>query len=411
MKTKLILASLLTSNLIACAAGSSQGSLVAHEWGTFTSVQGADGVQIEWNPFITADLPKFVYNRHEGEGAEAWLLLEESLSKSSFVALQRMETPVIYFYGDQKTTVDVEVRFPQGWVTEWYPRTIPNTNRITRWSKLTIEPQANEAGLLPNDGSKSHYYAARETDAALIRVPTRQNQTEHEKFLFYRGVGFFQAPLRVTMSAIEDHVQLHNASTEELRHFFVLRVKGNRAGFARVKSLAPKESKPTKLDDSVNTWDRPLAEVRKEIGQAMAQALVSEGLYEREATAMIKTWEDSWFGEQGLRVLYVLPRAWTDRTLPLSIDPKPEQIVRVMVGRAEVITPSMEWELMKQIVKHAEGSPDSVGQFQKLGIGRFADAAVRRMLGRKPSPEFSRAAWNLLELGLRPPAQPKLAAK
>src|SRR5687768_4370340 len=69
---------------------------------------------------------------------------------------------------------------------------------------------------------------------------------------------------------------------------------------------------------------------------SVQEALVSEGLYEREATAMVKTWEDSWFGEQGLRVLYVLPRAWTDRTLPLSIEPKPKEIVRVMVGRAEM---------------------------------------------------------------------------
>ena len=34
---------------------------VAHEWGTFTSVQGADGVQFDWNPFVAPELPKFVY--------------------------------------------------------------------------------------------------------------------------------------------------------------------------------------------------------------------------------------------------------------------------------------------------------------------------------------------------------------
>ena len=27
---------------------------------------------------------------------------------------------------------------------------------------------------------------------------------------------------------------------------------------------------------------------------------------------MIRTWEDSWFGEPGLRVLYTLPRSWAD---------------------------------------------------------------------------------------------------
>ena len=32
---------------------------VAHEWGTFTSVQGADGGQMAWNPLSVTDLPSF----------------------------------------------------------------------------------------------------------------------------------------------------------------------------------------------------------------------------------------------------------------------------------------------------------------------------------------------------------------
>jgi hypothetical protein len=36
---------------------------VAHEWGTFTSVQGADGAQMLWNPFNALELPRFVYDR------------------------------------------------------------------------------------------------------------------------------------------------------------------------------------------------------------------------------------------------------------------------------------------------------------------------------------------------------------
>ena len=57
---------------------------------------------------------------------------------------------------------------------------------------------------------------------------------------------------------------------------------------------------------------------------------------------MVNTWKDSWFAEDGVRVLYVLPRAWTDRTLPLKLDPAPRELVRVMVGRAEVLAPALE---------------------------------------------------------------------
>ena len=35
---------------------------VVHEWGTFTTAQGADGEQIKWAPPSSVDLPEFVYS-------------------------------------------------------------------------------------------------------------------------------------------------------------------------------------------------------------------------------------------------------------------------------------------------------------------------------------------------------------
>lgn len=397
MKTTLVLATLLAGNLIACAA-----DFVAHEWGTFTSVQGADGIQLEWNPLVTTDLPKFVYGRQVRRQP-----FREYGGKAAFLALQRMETPVIYFYSHKELTVDVSVCFPQGVVTEWYPQTAANTNRQTRWNDVTVLPHAKDTALLPNDGSKTHYYAARDTDAALLRVPAAGGKAEHEKFLFYRGIGFFAAPLTVTMGANEDYLQLRNSEGQELRHLFVLHVHRQTARLGRIDSVPGGRTKSIRLSRD----KKPIAEVQREITTAMREALVAEGLYAREAAAMVETWRESWFGEQGLRVLYVLPRQWADRVLPLSFEPQPRDVVRVMVGRAEVITPSMEWELMKQIVKFSEGDSEAVARVQGLGMGRFADAAVRRMLGRTPSPEYSRSAWNLLEAALREPAPAKFAAK
>src|SRR6185436_13537709 len=43
-------------------------------------------------------------------------------------------------------------------------------------------------------GSYSHYYAARDTDAAPLQVGL-----QNEKFLFYRGVGDFPLPLTATL--------------------------------------------------------------------------------------------------------------------------------------------------------------------------------------------------------------------
>src|SRR2546421_12970302 len=35
---------------------------VANKWGTFTSVQGGDGVLLDWRPLESSKLPAFVYN-------------------------------------------------------------------------------------------------------------------------------------------------------------------------------------------------------------------------------------------------------------------------------------------------------------------------------------------------------------
>jgi hypothetical protein len=116
---------------------------------------------------------------------------------------------------------------------------------------------------------------------------------------------------------------------------------------------------------------------------------------------MVKTWESSWFQEQGTRVFYILPRAWTDRVLPLAIQPAPAQIERVMVGRAEVITPAMEQTLLKQVERYIAASeaerPAIAAEASALGMGRFMEATLRRLfIGAERSKEFSALSWELL---------------
>jgi hypothetical protein len=69
----------------------------------------------------------------------------------------------------------------------------------------------------------------------------------------------------------------------------------------------------------------------------MHQALISDGLYADEATAMLSTWQRAYFTSAGLRLFYVVPRAWTDAVLPLTISGEPD-ITRVMIGRVELIS-------------------------------------------------------------------------
>jgi hypothetical protein len=85
---------------------------------------------------------------------------------------------------------------------------------------------------------------------------------------------------------------------------------------------------------------------RGKLEAEMHQALVSDGLYADEATAMLSTWQRAYFTSTGLRLFYLVPRAWTDAILPLTISGDPE-ITRVMIGRVELISDSQKATLDK----------------------------------------------------------------
>src|SRR6266705_1812745 len=83
-----------------------ENNLVVHEWGTFTSIAGKDGVALEWRPLNgPADLPKIVHTiQQEGEG----LRQGRVLSKGELTASVRMETPVLYFYSGNEMDISVK---------------------------------------------------------------------------------------------------------------------------------------------------------------------------------------------------------------------------------------------------------------------------------------------------------------
>lgn len=411
MKTKIVFAMLVLMHVRLFASGE---DFVAHEWGTFTSVQGADGIQMLWNPFVTSELPKFVYDIASPNGGGRLTSVPSPFSKGAMLTFQRMETPVIYFYSERERSVDVTVNFPEGTITEWFPQTAKHVANSIRWDHVQILPAKQNAALasgLPIDRSGSHYFAARETDSDFLQLKNdNQKVAENEKFLFYRGVANFKAPLQVTLENNEDVVRLNNTGTETLRHLYVLYVHKGQGKYIEIAELSAGREKTVQL--ALQKGQSPLSDLRSRISKDMAGSLVHEGLFDREASAMVKTWNDSWFSEDGLRVLYALPRAWTDRILPLSFSSQPSGVVRVMVGRAEMITPSMEWELTKEIVRYSGGDSaareQAVTNARALNLGRFTEPAIRRLTSKMPNQEFSNAAWNLAN-AMGKPAEKKLA--
>src|ERR1700761_9471156 len=97
--------------------------LVVHEWGTFTCLQDESGKAIGGINTDDEPVPEFVHNAAPG------LLIPEDGSQSKSVArchaqvTMRLETPVVYFYGNEEfsSRLNVDVRFPRGWLTQFFP--------------------------------------------------------------------------------------------------------------------------------------------------------------------------------------------------------------------------------------------------------------------------------------------------
>jgi hypothetical protein len=327
--------------------------LIVHEWGTFTTVAVEDGRAVPWRPLDgAAELPCFV------ERAEL-------PPKTSFVSTVRMETPVIYFYTPRPLTADVAVRFRQGLMTEFYPhatssgRTIgvlarPASSRL-EWNGIRVMP--GSIPVFPSEEAPNHYYAARAADAAPLHVGTQQ-----EGFLFYRGIGGFDLPLRA-MPNPHEGIDLTNDGADHVSTLVLFENRGGRIGFRTSWSLGDQVTLPPL------TLDSTIASVR----QALVRMLIGEGLYLQEAEAMVETWSGSWF-EEGIRVFYVVPRSLVDDTLPLTIRPMPGAVERVFVARLEIATPRRLDDL------HAAFR--SLDYERLAAHGRFLEPFSRRILDR-----------------------------
>jgi hypothetical protein len=210
-----------------------------------------------------------------------------------------------------------------------------------------------------------------------------------EQFLFYRGLGNFDPPAHVT-SAAGGAVTITNAYGEKLGPVFVLDVGASSGAFtvhpdgvaanAALTDVAPSLDGAPSLD----AYDQAL-------GDAIVQALDGAGLYHDESLAMVATWKRQWFHTPGVRLLYLAPQSWTDASIPLTLQPKPDAITRVMMMRVEVVTPELEAADTKEAQLLASPSTASQGQAYFLGLGRFAEPRLRRALALLGSPSYGDA--------------------
>lgn len=325
----------------------------------------------------------------------------------------KMETPVTYFYSDRPMKVRASVEFPRGVLTQWYPAvreswpstkmlsfattgasarnarvceaspSLETTTGLLDWGSLDIlGREANVEREIPQASLENFTWSFARQVAA---NPVRGENGQAEKFLFYRGIGNFVLPVTITAQG-HGRLVMKSSIADAVPAVFVLNVEGDRGTYTAhrqgIDANANLAAQVPSMKDA-----KPIEDYADALARDVRSALDAQGLYDDEATAMVNTWKRQWFRTPGIRVLYLAPQSWTDRSLPLAIEPKPDTMVRVMVMRVEVITPELERADVAAVKKLAspETAPEAVRHFD--GLGRFAEPRLRRAswLAGKPA--------------------------
>jgi hypothetical protein len=325
---------------------------VVHEWGTFSTFSGSNGAFLKFYP-NDRDLPGFVHSRHrdvKGGLPDVYVSLE---------------TPVMYFYSDKERTASVRVDFPKGRMTDWYPQSSRPPIQGLVWDDLKILPRGQSSAQ--GETGQGRYFVARETDASAV-IASDKGKKEYEKFLFYRGVGDFAMPFSVTVQG-DGAFKIKNTGADAVPGLFLVRVENRKVFFKPQGRLAAGEE--------VSMREATAESTAEKLGDAVAAMLVKQGLYEKEARAMVKTWSSDWFGEDGTRIIYFVPESLTKEFLPLAIEPRPDRLVRVLVGRHDILTPERERLVDAQVKRlHSPSNAESQAADEVLNkMGRYRWAA------------------------------------
>ena len=367
--------------LVTGIAAHSAHAYELHEWGTFTTVSGSDGVLLSGLQREEEELPSFVHSHFGFENGgrpdndQISRMIREH-GRATFDGTKglgsrpvagvtvKMETPVIYFHSPAAFRAKVKVGFNGGTISQWYParsagevlpepppspapRTRPTPasrwlidfskgwQGSIEWDVDVLAPEESSRTLTFKPGDSVNWLRARVPEANNLRVPGG----EVENYLFYRGVGNFDTGLLLSASA-DETLHLHNTTGGHIPYLLVydktpqgkVRWKAFENGLADTSTLDVPEASFTL---ETGAFSLPLYE-------SLRQGILACGLTRAEADAMIQTWWKSYFDTPGTRVFWILPESSTHRILPLTVTPAPDKIARVIVGRSEILRPREE---------------------------------------------------------------------
>jgi hypothetical protein len=321
--------------------------LVVHEWGVFTVFNDAKYANVnrkeEWGR-----LPSFFYRQFPKERLR-WLP-------------SAWDKPVVYFYAKPTPLhVNVRVTFPEGAPVVWWPAAVapvddwpgersakqPRPFRALTWDAWVGDRVPLQVKGKPLDrvtefalpaecwlrharlpGAAPLTVTGNVEGAPRKRYPGALDRAETERFLYYDGLVPAPDYLRCERAEARS-LTLRNRAPFDLTRLFVVdrRVPGA-VGFAFVDG----KTQTFKAGAALTIAPRPVAPGDwPAVGRRQVRrALLSAGLFDAEADALLKIWQTALLEAEGVTAFHLLPAGEYGRMLPLDILPAPAaQAVRV----------------------------------------------------------------------------------
>ncbi|MCA8942847.1 MAG: hypothetical protein KDB80_09840 [Planctomycetes bacterium] len=272
-----------------------QNDLEVHEWGTFTSMVGADGTVLEGLQHEEELLPDFVHELTDlseinGGGGRV-------LKFPATRVTQKMETPVIYFHTGTAQTVSVDVRFPQGLLTQFYPipflvapaldeqlRTPVDLSQVDdaflRWNVDLIPRDHAAPSEIPTCDPDDPWSFARQVNCAFVRTSDPegvQRAIEAEHYLFYRGLARFGLPFGLE-AGTDGTGTFRNECVHAVPFAAVLDMNDDGGRFLELGAVGAQSNARFDFDGAHRESDR--ARIAAALGARVFEALLDQGLFE-----------------------------------------------------------------------------------------------------------------------------------
>lgn len=329
-----ILGALIAALATAPGTASTSEPFVVHEWGVSITgsalpFAGGSGRAIP-RPTLAPPrelldgLPPFV-GRHE-------------LDYHPSVRDQGWDKPVLHFYGDVDGEISIEILTPHGRPLAYWPlpTLIEQTDTVTQTERMMVSSLTDAvgmrwtgrltgtvpAGALPPVADGHWWQRCREIPGRYLRTSAGD-----ERFLFYEGVS--QRSPTVTSSLGPDGLTVADYASKPMEGPVVVIV--NDVGSLRLGTLALMRS--DKYDATMAQLAPADLKPGGEGGEAILSACRAQweafGMSPAEARMIVEVWRDDLLGRPGFLVISRMSPADYEAMFPLTITPKPDQLVRV----------------------------------------------------------------------------------